>query len=186
MSAPQDRIGEIQGRQLSAVVPQDGSVLVVTGPSRSSAARERLEGLRAAIRPDITVSDTEAGQWTEADGILAFNNWYGLFKSRHERIDAIAGQSDDVAMGARQASRAVTNPEHARMFEEARVLGAGACPGFGRELVDDGTLHSSFVLPPNTGLALDLLERFWSRGEPVPARSLTEVTPYPPGSVAEA
>ena len=60
ISQPQRQIGQIQGRQLSAVVPQAANVLVVTGPPRSSAAHERLEGLRSTIRPDVTLHTTEA------------------------------------------------------------------------------------------------------------------------------
>jgi ABC-type sugar transport system substrate-binding protein len=179
VSMPHAAIGEIQGRQVGAAVPQDGSVLVVTGPPRSSAAPERLAGFRSTIRPDITVSDTEAGQWTEADGILAFNAWYGIFKSRHEVIHAIAGQSDDVAVGAREASLAVPNTEHAAMFSKAKLFGVGGCPGFGKDRVDDGTLDATIVLPPNTGLAITLLKRYWAGEGPFPRRSFTEVSPYP-------
>jgi Periplasmic binding protein domain len=183
VSMPHERIGEIQGAQVSAVVPPNGAVLVVTGPSRSSAAQERLRGLRATARPDIQVHDTEAGQWSEAAGIIAFNSWYGIFKSRDEVIHAIAGQSDDVAMGARAAAAAVPNAQHAAMFAKAKVLGVGACPGYGRELVDDGTLHASVVAPPTTGTAITLLRRFWADGKPPALRSFNSAVPYPVASV---
>ena len=56
------KIGELQGRQVSSVVGQGASILVVTGPSRSSAAVERLQGLKSTVRPDIHVFDAEARQ----------------------------------------------------------------------------------------------------------------------------
>jgi ABC-type sugar transport system substrate-binding protein len=183
VSMPHEGIGEIQGAQVSRVVPPNGSVLVVTGPSRSSAAQERLRGLRATARPDIQVHDTEAGQWSEAAGIIAFNSWYGIFKSRDEVVHAIVGQSDDVAMGARAAAAAVPNAQHAAMFAKARVLGVGACPGYGRELVDNGTLHASVVAPPTTGTAIGLLRRFWQDGKPPALRSFNTALPYPATSV---
>jgi ABC-type sugar transport system substrate-binding protein len=183
VSMPHEKIGEIQGAQVSVVVPPNGSVLVVTGPSRSSAAQERLRGLRATARPDIHVHDTEAGQWSEAAGIIAFNSWYGIFKSRDEVIHAIAGQSDDVAMGAHAAAVAVPNAQHAAMFAKARILGVGACPGYGRELVDNGTLHASVVAPPTTGTAIGLLRRFWADGKPPALRSFNTALPYPATSV---
>jgi ABC-type sugar transport system substrate-binding protein len=183
VSTPHDQIGRIQGAQVSALVPRDGGVLVVTGPSRSSAAHERLEGLRSTVRPDITVHDTAASQWAEAAGITAFNDWYRVFKTWHEEIHAIAGQSDDIAVGAGEAARAVDNPEHSAMFSRAKLLGAGGCPGFGKDRVDAGDLHASIVIPPNTSMAIGLLERFWTKGEPLPPRSFTTVVPYPPTSV---
>jgi ABC-type sugar transport system substrate-binding protein len=182
ISQPQQAIGQIQGKQVSAVVPQAGNVLVVTGPPRSSAARERLEGLRSTIRPDITLHTTEAGQWSETDGILAFNSWYGVFKSRREEIHAIAGQSDDLAVGAGKGGTAVASPEHARMFGRASLFGVGGCPGYGKEKVDAGILKASVTVRPNAGMAVALLKRFWTAGEPVPTRASSEAVPYPAGS----
>jgi ABC-type sugar transport system substrate-binding protein len=182
ISQPQAEIGRIQGRQLSAALPEGANVLVVTGPPRSSAARERLEGLRSGVRPDITLHTTEANQWSESDGILAFNSWYGLFKSRREEIHGVAGQSDDLAVGAGKAGGAVANPDHARMFRRARLFGVGACPGYGKEMVDDGRLAASVTVRPNAGLAIAMLRRFWSDGEALPLQSTSEAAPYLAGS----
>jgi ABC-type sugar transport system substrate-binding protein len=179
ISMPHTKFGELQGKQVSSVVGQGGSVLVVTGPSRSSAAGERLRGLKSTIRPDIRVSDIEAGQWNETEGALAFGIWYGVFKHRRETIEAVVGQSDDLAVGARHAAVKVPNAEHARMFAEARYFGVGAVPGFGKEKVDDGTLYASIVAPPNTGTAIELLHHYWATGRPLPLRSFSEVVPYP-------
>jgi ABC-type sugar transport system substrate-binding protein len=184
VSTPHMRIGEIQGRQLSALVPQGGRALAVTGPAGSNAAQERLQGLRATLRADITLHDTHAGEWTEDDGQAAFKSWYGIFKSRRDEIHAIAAQSDELAMGARSASRAVADAQHAAMFQRAKLLGVDACPGYGRELVDRGTLQASITTPANTSLALTLLQRFWTKGQQLPPQSFTEVAPYPAGSVA--
>jgi len=182
ISQPQAEIGRIQGRQLSAALPERANVLVVTGPPRSSAARERLEGLRSAVRPDVTLHTTEANQWSETDGILAFNSWYGVFKSRRDEIHAIAGQSDDLAVGAGKAGGAVASAEHARMFGRARLFGAGACPGYGKEMVDEGRLVASVTIRPNAGMAVAMLRRFWTDGKPLPLQSTSEATPYPAGS----
>ena len=179
ISMPHTKFGELQGRQVSSAVGHGGSIVVVTGPSRSSAAVERLQGLKSTIRPDIQLSDIGAGQWNETEGALAFGIWYGVFKHRHETIEAVVGQSDDLAVGAREAAVKVPNPEHARMFSEAKYFGVGAVPGFGREKVDDGTLAASIVAPPNTGTAIELLHQYWASGRPLPLRSFSEVVPYP-------
>lgn len=180
ISMPHTRFGELQGQQVSSVVGEGASILVVTGPSRSSAAVERLQGLKSAVRPDIQVFDCEAGQWNETEGALAFGAWYPVFKSRREAIEAVVGQSDDLAVGARGAATRVPNADHAQMFARAKYFGVGAVPGFGKEKVDDGTLHASIVAPPNAGTALELLRQYWTTGRPLPLRSFTDVTPYPP------
>ena len=179
ISMPHEEFGKLQGRQVSAVVGQGASILAVTGPSKSSAAVERLQGLRSTVRPDIQVLDCEGGQWNETEGALAFNAWYGVFKSRRETIEAVVGQSDDLAVGARGAATRVANVEHAQMFARAKYFGVGAVPGYGREKVDDGTLYASIVAPPNAGTALELLRQYWTAGRPLPLRSFTEVHPYP-------
>ena len=179
ISTAHTKIGELQGKQVSSVVAQGRSILVVTGPSKSSAAAERLQGLKSTVRPDIQVHDIEAGQWNETEGVIAFGNWYGVFKSRRETIEAIVGQSDDLAVGARRAATTVPNAEHAHMFTQAKYFGVGAVPGFGKEKVDDGTLHASIVAPPNAGTAIELLHEYWVARRPLPLRSFSEVVPYP-------
>ena len=77
-------IGRIQGEQLLAAA-SGGSVLCVTGPRRSSAAQERLDALRASVGEAVEILDTEAGEWTEAAGIMAFGDWYRIFKARNPR-----------------------------------------------------------------------------------------------------
>ena len=185
ISQPQRQIGEIQGRQLASAFPKGGNVLLVTGPTRASAARERLEGLRATIRPDLTVHTTEAGEWTESFGMLAFDSWYGVFKSRREEVHAIAGHSDDLAVGASKGGCAVVNPEHARMFARALLFGVGAVPGYGKEMVDGGRIKASVSVRPNAGTAIAMLKRFWTDGTPLPAQATSEAAPYPAHSAGE-
>ena len=133
-----------------------------------------------AWRDAAEVVDTEAGAWTEAAGITAFGDWYRIFKARNPRLAAVAAQSDELALGVRQAIRALTDAGHRATLEQAKLFGVDACPGYGRRLVDDGTLTASVTTPANTGLALQLLHGFWSAQRPLPLRSFTAPSPYPP------
>ena len=63
---------------------------------------------------------------------------------------------------------------------KAALLGMDACPTYGRRLVDEGTLAASVVNPANTGQAIELLHGFWTAGRPLPLRSFTTPSPYPP------
>lgn len=172
-------IGRIQGEQLRAAAG-DGSVLCVTGPRRSSAALERLDALRATVGDSVEILDTEAGEWTEAAGIMAFGDWYRIFKARDPRLAAVAAQSDELAVGVRQAIRALPDASQRATLGQAKLFGVDACPGYGRRLVDEGTLTASVTTPANTGLALQLLHDFWSARRPLPLRSHTDPSPYPP------
>ncbi len=180
------RIGEIQGRQVAALLPRGGEVLCVTGPEKSSAAVERLAGMRSALGDGVMLYTTEAGHWTEADGGAAFDSWYGLYRSRSIDVGVVAAQSDELAMGARAAWQSVANPAHREMFGRARLLGVDACPGYGARLVDSGTLTASVTTPANTGEAIRHLRQFWDTGRPLPLRALTEPRPYPLSSAPGA
>jgi len=171
-------IGRIQGEQVLRFA-RGGAVLCVTGPRRSSAAQERLDALRAAVGAGADLADTEAGDWTEAGGIMAFGDWYRVFKSRNPGLAAVAAQSDELAVGVGSAIRALDDATHRAALGGARLLGVDACPAYGRRLVDEGTLAASIVTPPNTGMTIDLLHRFWTEGRPLPLRSFTTPSPYP-------
>jgi ABC-type sugar transport system substrate-binding protein len=186
VSTDQARVGQVQGRQVTALLPRGGQVLCVTGPQRSSAAVERLAGLKSSLRGDVALLETEAGRWMEGDGILAFDAWYALNKTRRFTVDAIAAQSDELAVGARSACRALVNAAHREMLLTVPLLGVDACPAFGRKLVDSGELTASVVMPATTGEAIWSLKRFWESGTPLPLKALVEPLPYPPSSVAPA
>ncbi len=171
-------IGRIQGEQVLRIA-RGGAVLCVTGPRRSSAAQERLEALKAVVGTAADLADAEAGEWTEAAGIMAFGDWYRVFKSRNPALAAVAAQSDELAVGTASAIRALGDATHRAALARARLLGVDACPSYGRRLVDDGTLAASVVNPANTGQAIDLLHEFWDGERPLPLRSFTTPTPYP-------
>jgi ABC-type sugar transport system substrate-binding protein len=171
-------IGRIQGEQLLRLA-RGGSVLCVTGPRRSSAAQERLDNLRSAVGVAVDLVDIEAGEWTEAAGIIAFGDWYRVFKARNPTLAAVAAQSDELAVGVGSAIQALGDATHRAVLASARLLGVDACPDYGRRLVDGGTLSASIVAPANTGLAIDLLHRFWAESRPLPLRSFTAPRPYP-------
>lgn len=176
-------IGRIQARQIAALLPGGGSVLCITGPLRSSAAAERLQGLKSTLASGVTLYESEAGKWMDTDGILAVESWYALYKTRSFRVDVIAAHADELAMGARRACQAVANAAHRDMLLKAPLLGVDACPAYGRKLVDSGQLTASVLTPATAADAVRGLQRFWQTGRPMPLKALTEPSPYPASSV---
>ncbi len=178
------RVGEIQGRQVTTLLAAGGRVLYVAGPLRSSAAQQRLSGLRSQLGPAIRLEEISAGQWTESDGIVAFNDWYRVAKAHDPVVPVVAAGNDELALGARRACEALANAQHREALLRASFLGVDACPSFGQKLIAEKQLHASVLTPANTGLALGHLHRFWREGTPVPLRSFTEAQPFPASSVA--
>lgn len=177
-------VGEIQGRQVRALLPDGGRVLCVAGPLRSSAAQQRLDGLKAQAGTGLALEEISAGQWTESAGIVAFNDWYRVARARDPVVQVVAAGNDELALGARRACEALSTPAHREALLAARFLGVDACPTFGQRLVAEKQLTASVLTPANTGLALEHLHRFWSRGTAVPLRSFTEASAWPRTSVA--
>jgi ribose transport system substrate-binding protein len=177
------KVGEIQGRQIKALLPEGGRILYVGGPLRSSAAQQRLEGLKSQLTVNIQVEEISAGQWTESDGIVAFNDWYRVAKARNPVVSVIAAGNDELALGARRACEALPNPQHRDALLKAKFVGVDACPTFGQKLISERVFAASVLTPANTGLALGHLHRFWTQGTPVPLRSFTDSWPWPPSSV---
>jgi ABC-type sugar transport system substrate-binding protein len=175
-------IGRIQAGQVAALLPQGGNVLCVTGPLRSPAAAERLHGMKTSLPAGVTLMEAEAGKWMDSDGILAFESWYALYKTRSFIVDVIAAHADELAMGARSASQAVANPAHREMLLKAPLLGVDACPAYGRKLVDSGQLKASVLTPATAADAVRGLQRFWQSGQALPLRALTQPSPYPANS----
>ncbi len=172
-------IGRIQGAQVRALLPKDGQVLCVTGPPGSSAAVQRLEGLKSALAEQVPIYESAAGYWTESDGGAAFDRWYGIYRKRAFRVDVIATQSDELAVGVRRACEAVADAGHREMLLKAPLLGVDACPDYGRKLVDTGRLTASVVTPANTGEAIRHLRAFWEKRRPLPLQALTQPKAYP-------
>jgi ABC-type sugar transport system substrate-binding protein len=177
------KVGEIQGQQVKTLLPQGGRTLYVAGPLRSSAAQQRLDGLKSQLGTNIRVEEISAGQWTESDGIVAFNDWYRVAKSADPLVPVVAAGNDELAIGARRACQALPDPAHREALLRSRFLGVDACPTFGQRLVAEKQLYASVLTPANTGLALAQLHRFWTQGTPLPLRSFTEARPWPPTSV---
>jgi len=94
-------------------------------------------------------------------------------------VPVVAAGNDELAVGARRACEALPNAAHREALLRARFLGVDACPTFGQKLVTEKQLHASVLTPANTGLALELLQRFWEEGRPLPLRSFTTPSPYP-------
>jgi len=177
------RVGQIQGRQANALLGSGGRMLYVAGPLRAAAAQQRLDGLKSQVSAGVKVEEISAGQWTESDGIVAFNDWYRVAKARDPVVAVIAAGNDELAVGARRACEALSNAQHRDALLKSKFIGVDACPAFGQRLISEGVLAASVLTPANTGLALGHLHRFWANGTPVPLRSFTDARPWPPASV---
>jgi ABC-type sugar transport system substrate-binding protein len=179
VSTDQLEVGRLQGRQFGALLPSGGRVLYVQGPLHSSVVRERLTGLRSVLQAkpiDLTLVDAD---WTAAGAEKAVGSWSRGSLAAGLRIDLVGGQNDQIAVGARKALMAHTDPERRREWAALRYTGVDGLPDGGKRMVDRGQLAATIVCPSNAGPAVGLVARFIEGGPGTPELVLPPAS-YPP------
>jgi ribose transport system substrate-binding protein len=178
VSSNHTEIGRIQGQQLSAILPEGGSVLYIQGPSDNHAAKQRTAGMNETRARNIQATILK-GQWTEASADRAEAAWLRLSTSQRAQIDAVAAQDDSMAIGARRAfEQPAGGPEKAKWLA-LPFLGCDGLPKTGQSWVRSGVLAATIVIPPNTPLALETLAKALAGGAQPAERVLTGATSFP-------
>jgi ribose transport system substrate-binding protein len=172
-------IGRIQGRQAGALLPHGGSILYIQGPSGSDAAQQRTEGLQEAKPKNVQARMLRA-QWTEASSHQAVSAWLRLSTSRELVMDAIVAQDDSMAMGARKALQEISDLHQRDRWLSLPFTGCDGMPKTGQTWVRNGSLAATVIVPPNTGLALEMLVKTIHTGVLPAERTFTDVRSYPP------
>ena len=173
----QREIGELQGKQLGALLPQGGSVLYVEGPSMSSVAVQRREGMESTKPRNVRITAIHSN-WNEESAYQSTGTRLQLAVSRGENFDLVATQSHEIALGARKAFRNIDNQEWREKWLGLRFIGSGV-PGQVKPLVDGGILAAAVITSVTMELALKLLVRAIETKTQPAERSLVEAASYP-------
>ena len=173
----QFEIGRLQGKQLAALLPQGGSVLYVAGPSMSSVAAQRFEGLESA-RPRNVQLTVLRSKWSEASAQQSVSAWLRLATSRAEKYLLVAGQTHELAIGARKAFHSISDLDQQKTWLDLPFLGIGVASQV-KPLVDSRILVAAVVTSVTMELALRLLSRALDSNSHPPERTVVEVSSYP-------
>ena len=179
LTSDHEEIGRIQGRQLGALLPEGGTVLYISGPAESLAAKQRTAGMCETKPANIDYKLMKA-QWTEASAHKAVTSWLRLSTSQQARIDAIAAQDDSMALGARKAFQDLPEDETRGRWLSLPFLGCDGMPKTGQMWVQRGLLAATIHVPANAGQAIEMLTRALQAGFMPP-----EVTTTLPTSIPE-
>jgi ribose transport system substrate-binding protein len=178
ITSDHQEIGRIQGRQMTALLPKGGSVLYIQGPTGSDAAQQRTEGMQQVKPANIQVRMLRA-QWTEGSAHQAVSAWLRLSTSRELRVDAIVAQDDSMAIGARKAFQEISDNHQRDRWLAAPFTGCDGLPKTGQAWVRNGQLAATVVVPPNTGLAIDMLAKAAQTGNMPQERTYTDTRSFP-------
>jgi ABC-type sugar transport system substrate-binding protein len=171
ISSDHKEVGEIQGRQFAALLPQGGSILYIEGPANSSAAKERTLGMSLTKPANIQVKKMRAN-WTEDSAYRAVSSWLRLSTSQEMRFDLVGAQDDSMAAGARKAFSEMAEADRQRWLK-IPLTGCDGMPKTGQAWVRSGVLTATIYIRPNADLALEMLTEAIRTGAPLPERKLT-------------
>ncbi len=173
----QREIGQLQGKQLAALLPEGGSVFFVEGPSTSAVAAQRREGMESTKPRNIRVT-TISSNWNEESASQGAAARLKLAVSRGENFDLVAAQSHELALGARKAFRNIDNLEQREKWLGLRFIGSGIA-GQVKPLVDGGVLAAAVVTSVTMDLAFKTLVRALETRVQPAERSVVEALSYP-------
>lgn len=178
LSSDHKEIGRIQGRQFAVLLPKGGTVLYIQGPSETSAARDRTNGMQMTISHGVQIISLR-GRWTEESAQKAVESWLRLNTSNKTQIDVVGAQNDLMAMGARKAFEGVSNIADRERWLRLPFTGVDGLAKTGMAWVQNGTLAATVVAPTNTGQAITMLVEALQTGRDVPERSFTFPESFP-------
>jgi len=172
VTSDHEEIGRLQGKQLAALLPNGGSVLLIQGPSESLAAKQRTTGMYETKPIGVQVKLMK-GNWTEASAYKAVSSWLKLSTSQQTPIDVIAAQNDAMALGARKAFQELGDSVARDRFLAAPYLGIDGVSKTGQSWLRRGLLNATIVVPADTDQALDMLVHAVQSGTIPPEKTLT-------------
>lgn len=175
VAVDEQEIGRIQARQLHALLPRGGRVLMLQGPLDSPAAAARFQGLREELGAStIALASVLHGDWTAEGAERAVASWLRLKSTEGDGIDLVASQNDSMAAGARKAIRDLR-----REWEGLPFVGCDGLPEGGQRLVDTLQLAATIVKPTTAGPAVELVSRARA-GRAIAAALVLQPRSYPP------
>ncbi|MGA9392603.1 MAG: substrate-binding domain-containing protein [Candidatus Sulfotelmatobacter sp.] len=171
ISCDHKEVGQIQGKQMAALLPKGGCVLYIEGPANSPAAKDRTEGMNRTRPANIQIKSMRAN-WTEQGAYRSVSSWLRLRTSRETHIDLVAAQDDSMAAGARKAFSEIEEGDRERWLT-IPYTGCDGSQSTGQAWVHCGILAATVYIRPITDLALETLVETIRSGKQPPERRLT-------------
>jgi ABC-type sugar transport system substrate-binding protein len=173
----QQDIGRLQGKQIGALLPQGGSILYIEGPSMSSVAVKRREGMESAKPRNVQITSLRS-KWSEESAYQSVGAWLRLATSRAEKFELVAGQTHELALGAKKALQSSANEEQKKRWMELPCIGIGIASQV-RPLVDGRVLRAAVVTSLTVEVGLRMLVRAIETQVQPPERTVVETSSLP-------
>ena len=170
-------VGQLQGKQIGAILPKGGSVLYLRGPAMSWWATKRAEGMERTKPRNVEVRSLKVLASTAEGARSAVSSWLDLTKQRPEGTQLIVSQNTDFLTGANKAFEATSPADRAKWLALPRT-GVGVADR-SRPLVDQGTLCATVVTSLTLDRAVEMLARAMKDGSQPLEHTFVEAYSYP-------
>lgn len=170
-------VGQLQGKQIGAILPGGGSVLYLRGPAMSWWATKRSEGMERTKPKNVEVRSLKVLASTAEGAQNAVSSWLDLTKQRPEGTQLIVSQNTDFLTGANKAFDAILGPDRAKWLALPRT-GVGVAER-SRPLVDQGSLSAAVVTSLTMDRAVEMLVRAMKECLQPPENTLVDAYSYP-------
>jgi ABC-type sugar transport system substrate-binding protein len=177
VSQGQTEVGRIQGKQIAVLLPDGGSVLSIQGPSTSSVSKRRNDGMESAKPRNVQIRALRS-KWSEESAYETVSSWLRLAVARAENFDLVAGQTHELALGARKAFQDHKDGQQRARWLSLPFIGIGI-PSHTQPLVDRRTLTAAVFTSLTMQLALEMLVRAMETQIQPPEHTLVELSSYP-------
>lgn len=173
-------IGRIQGRQLRQLLRPGEELVCILGPAGTYSTRLRRAGLEAELADKQGLHWSHFnGDWSEVGGESAMQSWLSTFTATKLPRFVIAGQNDNMAIGARHAFTKWSLSAGQAPRDDLTVLGCDGSPAYGQRLVTSGQLRATVVVPSVSGRAVEEVVKALRFGNQPAAETMVAVRSHP-------
>jgi simple sugar transport system substrate-binding protein len=170
--------GERAAAEFNKMMPDGGALLELSGTTGSGAAVGRAEGFRNKLDDNITILDSQTGNFTRAEALPVMQAFLQKYKPG-EDFQGIFIHNDDMGIGAIEALKAAG----VKPGELDIVSVDGTRGGF--QAMVDGWFQADVECNPLLGPQVYELALKLMNGQPVDREILTNETVYYPDKAAE-
>jgi simple sugar transport system substrate-binding protein len=162
--------------EMNKLLPNGGNVIELSGTTGSGAAVGRAKGFRAKLNKNITILDSQTGNFTRAEGKPVME---AFLKKYAGKIQGAFIHNDDMAIGAVEAMKAA-----GLKAGDIKIISIDGTRG-GFQLMIDGWVQADVECNPLLGpQVIDLAVQLMN-GETIKKEVLTDEQTYYPDKAAE-
>jgi ABC-type sugar transport system substrate-binding protein len=168
--------GQRAAEEMNRLLPDGGNIVELFGTVGSGAAEGRADGFRDVLNDNITILDSQTGNFTRAEAIPVTE---AFLKKYEGEIDGMFIHNDDMAIGAIEALKAAGIEPG-----EIKIVSVDGTRG-GFQAMIDGWIQADVECNPLLGPQVIEIALKLMNGEEVEREILTNETVYYPDEAAD-